>query len=298
MVRYDYLAKTYKLIKNWYDVILFRLGIKKKIKIILRDGREFAINNFNDYRKFWLEKVAKINVKTNEKYIEFPYDGKNIKMFYSFPVDTCNIVNEVFFDNVYKFLEVKNKIVVDIGANVGDSAIYFALNGAKHVYAFEPYLFSYNLAVRNAKENNLGRKITIIRAGCGESNTIKLDSDYRNFGGSDISHTSKNGIKTKIYSLKQIVDKFKIKNNAVLKIDCEGCEYGVILNADKNTLKRFDRIQIEYHYGYKNLVKKLKDSGFEVKYSWPKTSANYVNPQIEMFVGFIYAKRKDNNKNV
>jgi len=37
-------------------------------------------------------------------------------------------------DRMYKWLDVKGKDVVDVGANIGDSAIYFALRRAKRLH--------------------------------------------------------------------------------------------------------------------------------------------------------------------
>ena len=44
----------------------------------------------------------------------------------------------IFIKDVYNFLPVKDKIVIDIGASIGDSSIYFASCGAKKVIALEP----------------------------------------------------------------------------------------------------------------------------------------------------------------
>jgi methyltransferase FkbM-like protein len=58
----------------------------------------------------------------------------------------------------------------------------------------------------------------------------------------------------------------------ILKMDCEGCEYEVILSADEHTLQKFDLVMIEYHYGYgyKNLKQKLERSGFKVRLLAPR----------------------------
>ncbi|MEM4098071.1 MAG: FkbM family methyltransferase [Candidatus Micrarchaeaceae archaeon] len=85
------------------------------------------------------------------------------------------------------------------------------------------------------------------------------------------------------------VRRFKI-NRGILKVDCEGCEYGIVLNAKKETLQKFDQIMIEYHYGYKNLVRKLKEAGFHVKITVPKFSFNPDAENHNMIVGWIYAK--------
>ena len=59
------------------------------------------------------------------------------------------LISENLVYEQYKILDVSNKDVVDVGAALGDTAIYFALKGAKHVYAFEPYPYSYNIAKKN-----------------------------------------------------------------------------------------------------------------------------------------------------
>ncbi|MCC6055902.1 MAG: hypothetical protein LM583_04435 [Desulfurococcaceae archaeon] len=42
----------------------------------------------------------------------------------------CTII-EVFDFGEYRLLDVKNKVVVDVGAAYGDSTVYFLLRGAK-----------------------------------------------------------------------------------------------------------------------------------------------------------------------
>ena len=54
-------------------------------------------------------------------------------------------------------------------------------------------------------------------------------------------------------------------------------------------LRKFKRIQIEYHYGPKELVDKLEDCGFDVKFTGPKKIHNQ-ELNITMAVGFIFAK--------
>lgn len=41
--------------------------------------------------------------------------------------------------NVYGAIDVKDKIIVDLGSFIGDTPIYFALKGAKSVIALEPH---------------------------------------------------------------------------------------------------------------------------------------------------------------
>ena len=50
----------------------------------------------------------------------------------------------------------------------------------------------------------------------------------------------------------------------VLKLDCELCEYKIILNTTKEILQRFEMILIEFHDGNRNLIEKLTGIGFKV----------------------------------
>ena len=48
----------------------------------------------------------------------------------------------------YNFLmPIKGNTVIDIGANIADSSAWFAVNGASKVIAFEPYKWSYKMAL-------------------------------------------------------------------------------------------------------------------------------------------------------
>ena len=50
---------------------------------------------------------------------------------------------EVFDWGNYEGVDVRGKTVVDVGAFVGDSAIHFALKGARRVIAVEPHPGAY-----------------------------------------------------------------------------------------------------------------------------------------------------------
>jgi len=61
---------------------------------------------------------------------------------------------EIFEEDMYEILDVKGKIVVDVGAYIGDSAIYFALKGAKRVFAIESYPYAFAEKLENIILNN------------------------------------------------------------------------------------------------------------------------------------------------
>jgi len=247
-----------KIARNWADVLLFRMGLKKTLIIKFIDGKSVYFKNMKEYFDFW---------KSGECLPEL------LKII----------------DRQYKWLDAKNRDVVDIGANIGDTAIYFALKGAKHVYAFEPYPYSYDIAMKNIKLNHLEDKITLLNEGCGKSGSIAIKEDYKNTVGTDLK-SFKEGKKIRIEGLDEIVKRFNLKH-AALKVDCEGCEYDLILNASDEALKAFDQIIIEYHYGYRNLVNKL-NSNFTVKVKLPKFIYNKEAQFKSTYTGLIFCRLK------
>jgi len=278
-----------RLAKNWYDVVLFRIGIRKTLTIKFRNGKSVCFKSRKEYFDFWESefgrdelskltekrhynyKIKGIKIKSNS--VELNYQNKKLYFYYDTNKQLNNtiiLINANFINEQLKRLDVRDKDIVDVGANIGDTAIYFALKGAKHVYAFEPYPYSYNIAKKNIKLNHLENKITLLNEGCGRSGFVTIREDYENSNSADLKNFKK-GKKIKIESLDEIVKRFNLKHSA-LKVDCEGCEYDLILNASDEALNAFDQIIIEYHYGYKNLIEKLKKSGFIIKvltYGYP-----------------------------
>ncbi len=170
------------------------------------------------------------------------YKGKKLSFvrreWVSYPL------NEIFVNNTYSRLGVKNRIVVDVGASIADSPIYFTLNGAKHVYGYEPDKNRYEMALENIKLNNMGAKITM------------YNKPY------DGKHA---------------------RNNAVIKIDCEGCEYSLVKNP---YLKHFRELIMEYHNGSSRLVDCLSRSGF-----------NSTVNEFSKDRGMLYAVKNEKSKN-
>ena len=59
-------------------------------------------------------------------------------------------VSEV--ERLYGVLDVEDRAVLDIGAFIADSSLFFASRGARKVYAYEPVF--YEIAMRNVELNN------------------------------------------------------------------------------------------------------------------------------------------------
>ncbi len=222
--------------------------------------------------------------------ISYMHNGERINFHFTDKAqmeNTIFLITENFSNEEYRDLDVKGKDVLDIGANIGDTAIYFALKGAKQVYAIEPFPYSYNSAKTNMRLNRkLGDSITLINQGIGAAKgTVRLAHSFKSTGGSAIQAT-KEGKPVGITTIKAVLDRYKL-DDAVLKMDCEGYEYASLLNTDNKTLRRFSQMCIEYHYGYLDLEKKLREAGFSTRHTRPRIV--YYNRK--MRVGLIFARR-------
>ena len=265
-----------KRYKNYLQIIMGVVMVKYPIIAVPRtSGHQITYHDFSSIYNDLLEipwdlsnDVASINGYTLHGVRR---NGENI--------------SDIFIRGDYDFLNVAGNDVVDIGGNIGDSSIYFVSKGAKRVICLEPFYDSYLIAQRNIEVNKLSQKIHLLWAACGSSdNPVNNDN---------IPPT---------LTLQNIVEAFGIKSG-ILKIDCEGCEYEVILNCPSGILSLFTMIQIEYHYGYANIKRKLESSGFQVRVKEPRyfKPRTMTEPQCffdsikrnnnAIFVGWLFAWR-------
>jgi len=287
--------------ENYYSVILKRAMKKKVIPVKLRDG---TVRNWLSYVVWYYSTLdnpveeglltmldSYSSSKLSRSPIEFTYNQRMIRLFPDSSGADFGGFLEIFVGNAYKeLLPCEGEIVIDVGANIGDSSIYFALNNADKVIALEPFPGTYNAALKNIKENSLGDRITLLNAGYGEDSEVFLDGTELQDTLSLLKSSSK-GMKINTYSLETLLSTYNI-DNAILKMDCEGCEYQ-ILNESVQTLKRFKKIQIEFHYGYKALEQKLKDAGFLVRVFGIHTPFLRVDPELKKAALKIMTIAKD-----
>jgi FkbM family methyltransferase len=174
-----------------------------------------------------------------------------------------DIVRENFLGGAYDDLVVGGRTVVDVGAGVGDTAILFALRGARRVVALEPYPSLYGEALINIRANGIEDRVVLINAGlgsfdgevCASANNL---NEYTIFKPSDEC-----GVKVRMYTLSSLIKEFNIEDGSILKMDCEGCEYETIPRASSKDLSVFSQIIIEYHNGYHELRNALEKAGFK-----------------------------------
>ena len=275
-----------KAFKNYVQVIYNTIKKKYPIRAVLRNGESLLLQNRIEVytTSLGLRKYCTLD----NDLVVLSTNGLTNSVKFHDAISNGDVCG-VFLKEEYNFLPVSGKIVVDVGANIGDSAIYFANKGASSIIALEPFPKNYETAKKNIELNQFSNKIKLYMAGC-SSKKGELVVDAKNASSQSELKKSETGTKIPLITLEEIIKQEQI-DSAILKIDCEGCEYDIILNSPDEVLKKFTHIQIEYHYGYKNLKKHLEKHGFQVSVTKPSFNLNYEAANSKMYIGFLYATK-------
>ncbi len=277
------ILKYKKAYKNWLSVILSIIQQKDRIAL-MRNGSVIPTIFLSIQVKELEDMGMKPEYDISTDTLAFEYKGMTIKLNGS--AYNGDIVG-IFCNESYGFLDVDGKFVIDVGSNIADSAIYFALNGAKKVLAYEPYPKVYNLAVENVKKMDLSDIISIVNAGVGSENSYMQIADL--FETTAIPLTKvQSGISIPITSLNEIISQIP-STDIMLKMDCEGCEYDALSSVQPKNFLKLKKVVVEYHHGPERLVSIFRENGYICNASEPVTAKK--GPGKPCRIGFIRAER-------
>lgn len=196
-----------------------------------------------------------------------------------------SVFKEVFIEQQYLWLYKKllpGTTLIDIGAYVGDTAVYFAASeNVDRIYAYELMTSTYLEAKRNIAISPYTHKILLFNNAISDKPEEFSVSDKRQGTPWTSSLETKTG---KGVSAIPLNDVLSGKKNIAIKADCEGAESHIFENAD---LSNVYALEIEYHNDVPNcdviVERTLRSKGFivrkEVKKAYHKQ-------------GFIYAERQ------
>jgi FkbM family methyltransferase len=155
------------------------------------------------------------------------------------------LYNEVIVTNCYGLTEeiCKDREFIDIGANMGMFSIFASSLGASKVIAIEPVSSTVDILKDNIEQSKLNITVlqNIVSDTGGEMVKIGLQPKS---GHNSVYSPSVSFEEVKTITLKDLLD-MTISDNVFLKIDCEGGEYDILLNADN--LDRVTTVAIEIH---------------------------------------------------
>jgi FkbM family methyltransferase len=234
------------------------------------------------------------NLKNWHEYLHYKYSRKKGPFFefrlrnhyaLSVPAQVQHEFKESVFEQIYyrklpsAIYHIESPTVVDIGANVGYFTLFtdFRLNKPA-IYSFEPIqrnfaLLQKNLAglepsrihLINKAVSNSDREI-VLRFNTGQDITTSA-SIFNNADGVD-------GEKVRSTTLPHLTEEYNLSHIDLLKMDCEGAEYGIFYDTPKSFFEKVYCISLETHQGTKEnentaaLAEYIRSLGFRVK-TWP-----------------------------
>ena len=280
----------------------FRISLKElsfedsNLLHLLHFGNTHCANFLSDISFTDIRKQTYRIISENDKKIIITSNGVR---FFLDSIHPGNTIIETFVREIHSInpkINWNNKIVVDVGAECGDTPLYFASMGAK-VFAFEPLKKHFKFFKKNLSLNpTLSEKIIPMNAAIGKDGQLKffVSGDNEQFGScgasflynnqnNDFKYEQVNG-----YQLKTARKKFGINHIDLLKMDCKGCEFYL---TDED-LENIDRIKIEYsihdkNHKIDNLLELLKNNGF--KYMIFRNSDT--NRRSNTYAGNIFATK-------
>ena len=161
-----------------------------------------------------------------------------------------------------------------MGAHIGTFSLLAASKVPQgKVFAIEASQDTFDYLKKNAEQNGLGNIIPERLALCDKPGTIRLYHDLSegNWGDTIVKKVSESFEDCPCDTLEGFLKSHDIACCNFLKINCEGAEFGIILSASKQTLRKIKVFHISYHsdlaegYSEIELMKYLQDAGFYVR---------------------------------
>lgn len=205
-------------------------------------------------------------------------------------------VKETFLDEFYTRYGVPVQDgwkVVDIGAGVGDFSIYAAYGRPEtKVYAFEPFPGSFILLENNLVQNDMDNVLPFQQAVWGNAGELTLDvsvGEPLQFSSREVfvEQVKPEQVVVSAITLADVLAEQNLDRVDLLKLDCEGAEYEILMKTPLEVLTRVQRIVMEYHnvdsdHTHIQLIRFLESAGYSV--SWEQ---NIVHEDI----GYLFAVR-------
>jgi len=175
-------------------------------------------------------------------------------------------------DKIY-VVDCKDKVVLDVGGFIGDTAVFFGAWGARKVIIYEPVLDHHRFIDLNVKLNHVNAEIH--QEGIGDDDgyeTIHYDIINAGFG---LSNKGTKKIKIKIRNVRKVIEE---SGADIAKFDCEGAECSLV-RVPSEVLRKVGFYMIEIHslQTRSALLDKFRTSGFILIQEIPNKSYKEVS---------------------
>lgn len=184
---------------------------------------------------------------------------------------------EIFVEDVYRLGNIDQSAtsslcVVDVGGHIGCFTLAIASRFPNsEIFVYEPSRTTYEILVRNGELNGFSGRMRTFEAAVGSR--AGRETFYE---AGDVScGSSLIQIPGGVESIVDVVAFDAVVTEAgehinILKIDCEGGEYDIVLNSDRVSWGAIDTVLLEYHvvanHNIGEIETRLSELGFELRW--------------------------------
>lgn len=187
--------------------------------------------------KFWYFSITrKTFLRGRQMRFDLMFLNKSFNLYIESMVDIA-VLQEVFLLKEYEWeLRISPKIIIDLGAHFGDTAIYYHLRYPEAlIYAVEPAPETFKRLLENVKSIP---SIIPIHAGIANLNgSAKLSIGKSSIGNSfSMRSNEEKMVSVPVYTLRTLLDIQGIKRADLIKFDIEGAEEFLFITDEARNL--------------------------------------------------------------
>lgn len=218
--------------------------MNKKDYVITDDRMEIIKNLIKDERAQHIV----LNMEFNGADLSLRIDDSDIRVF-----------KQIFVDNEYDSLNLPEtaKTIIDLGANMGLSALFFIKKfPASRIVAVEPDAVNFSIMEKNLEK--FSKSISFLQAAIwptdGEVSLVEEDDDHASLGAWGYRTEASNGnsgLSVKAVTIPIIMKQYNMDFVDILKVDIEGAEYELFEKNYEDWIDKVGLIIIETHDRFK-----------------------------------------------
>lgn len=257
------LSSDVEKIWNRIEIEQYQAKLKKIWKIF---SKEELLKKENEYL------LLKEDYENYPRYTELSINALNGKLLIPDSASFLSAYKEIIVNKIYEFQpkDPKNIQIVDIGANIGLSVIFFYQNyPLANIEAYEADPSIYKILCKNISNYNCDNMQIYNKAVWDENTVLQFYAEGADGGHIENNLTARGDKVINVETIDVIEILRKYKKIDFLKIDIEGAEVRVLSRAS-DYLKSVENIFVEYHsiagqkQEYHIIIKTLAEAGFRI----------------------------------
>ena len=233
-----------KLDRIFNKIVSLDNDVNKKDYVIDDDRMEIIKNLIRDERA----QHVVLNTEFEGADLSLRIDDSDIRVF-----------KQIFVDNEYDSLNLPEtaKTIIDLGANIGLSALFFIKKfPTSRIVAVEPDAVNFSIMEKNLEK--FSKSISFLQAAIwptdGEVSLVEEDDDHASLGAWGYRTEASNGnsgLSVKAVAIPTIMKQYDMDFVDILKVDIEGAEYELFEKYYEDWIDKVGLIIIETHDRFK-----------------------------------------------